>query len=143
MMKSVLFLCTGNYYRSRFAEIYFNQVSAAQGLSWRADSRGLRLHAENPGPISYHVVQFLKERGIHLTDPIRFPRVVSESELQAADLIVAVKRAEHRPLLEIGFARWVDNVEYWDVHDVYDSSPSEALPLLANRVAELVHRLQA
>jgi protein-tyrosine phosphatase len=143
MMNSVLFLCTGNYYRSRFAEIYFNQMSMAQGLSWHADSRGLRLHAENPGPISYYVVQFLRERGIHLTDPIRFPRMVSESDLQVADLIVAVKRAEHRPLMEIAFARWVDNVEYWDVHDVEDSSPSEALPLLASRVAELVHRLRA
>jgi len=36
---TVLFLCTGNYYRSRFAEILFNAVAAKEGLGWRADSR--------------------------------------------------------------------------------------------------------
>ena len=30
--KGVLFLCTGNYYRSRFAEILFNSVAAQMGL---------------------------------------------------------------------------------------------------------------
>ena len=39
----VLFLCTGNYYRSRFAEAVFNSVAARMGLSWRASSRGLAL----------------------------------------------------------------------------------------------------
>ena len=39
----VLLLCTGNYYRSRFAEILFNSVVAKMGLLWRASSRGLAL----------------------------------------------------------------------------------------------------
>jgi hypothetical protein len=30
--KSVLFLCTGNFYRSRFAEIQFNSVAERMGL---------------------------------------------------------------------------------------------------------------
>lgn len=37
--ETVLFLCTGNYYRSRFAEIYFNALAAQRGSPWRADSR--------------------------------------------------------------------------------------------------------
>src|SRR5260370_39303693 len=41
--KGVLFLCTGNYYRSRFAEVLFNSVAAKMGLPWRASSRGLGL----------------------------------------------------------------------------------------------------
>ena len=41
--KTVLFLCTGNYYRSRFAEILFNSVAEKMGLPWKASSRGLAL----------------------------------------------------------------------------------------------------
>ena len=33
--RTVLFLCTGNYYRSRFAEIIFNSVAGKMGLPWR------------------------------------------------------------------------------------------------------------
>ena len=41
--KRLLFLCTGNYYRSRFAEILFNSVAGKMGLSWKASSRGLAI----------------------------------------------------------------------------------------------------
>ena len=41
--KTVLFLGTSNYYRSRFAEVLFNSVARKMGLPWRASSRGLAL----------------------------------------------------------------------------------------------------
>ena len=52
----VLFLCTGNYYRSRFAEVLFNHLARERGLRWRAESRGLDLAigVNNVGPISPH-----------------------------------------------------------------------------------------
>ncbi|MSR59513.1 MAG: low molecular weight phosphatase family protein, partial [Planctomycetaceae bacterium] len=53
-MPTVLFLCTGNYYRSRFAEVYFNWLAAQRGSVWRADSFGLALDPNNPGPLSGH-----------------------------------------------------------------------------------------
>lgn len=40
-MDTVLFLCTGNYDKSRFAEEYFNHRAILLGAGWRADSRGL------------------------------------------------------------------------------------------------------
>ena len=52
--KTVLFLCTGNYYRSRFAEILFNSVAGKMGLPWQASSRGLALErgVHNVGPMA-------------------------------------------------------------------------------------------
>ena len=41
--KTVLFLCTGNYYCSRVGEIIFNSVTGKMRLPWLASSRGLAL----------------------------------------------------------------------------------------------------
>ena len=52
--KTILFLCTGNYYRSRFAEVMFNSVAAKMSLPWKATSRGLALERGiyNIGPMA-------------------------------------------------------------------------------------------
>ena len=50
--KHVVFICTGNFYRSRFCEYLFNALAKKHGLRWRATSRGLRAKtAANEGPI--------------------------------------------------------------------------------------------
>src|SRR3954462_15992860 len=60
--KSILFLCTGNYYRSRFAEILFNSVAGKMGLPWQASSRGLALErgVNNVGPMAVSAVTALE-----------------------------------------------------------------------------------
>jgi protein-tyrosine phosphatase len=62
-VKTVLFLCTGNYYRSRFAEELFNHEAERASLPWIAQSRGLALErgANNVGPIAPGVLHTLKE----------------------------------------------------------------------------------
>ncbi len=54
-MKKILFLCTGNYYRSRFAEQLFNHLAIKRGLDWEANSRALALEkgTKNVGAISW------------------------------------------------------------------------------------------
>src|ERR671937_1888184 len=63
---TVLFLCTGNYYRSRFAEVLFNSVAGRMGLPWRASSRGLALErgVNNVGPMEVSAVKALEARGL-------------------------------------------------------------------------------
>lgn len=138
--QNVLFLCTGNYYRSRFAEILFNCLAAQQGLSWVAESRGLRLHAANLGPLSPHAVRALRGLGIR-TDGQRYPLQVSPADFERADCIVALKQAEHRPLLQQDFPSWEHRVEYWHIHDVDCQLAEEALPELEDLVRALVGRL--
>src|SRR4051812_22380778 len=78
MKQRVLFLCTGNYYRSRFAEIYFNWLARQQDIGWSADSRGLALDGCNYGPISRHTLNCLTERGINSDSYDRFPLPATE-----------------------------------------------------------------
>src|SRR5208283_4181241 len=100
MKKKVIFVCSANYYRSRYAEHYFNWLAIREQLGWRADSRGLMVGTwGNIGLISQHTVDALQERGIPLEDPTREPKALTLADLAEADLIVAVKEAEHRALM--------------------------------------------
>lgn len=140
-MRRVLFLCTGNYYRSRFAEIFFNELAGRRGLSWTADSRGLALDGCNYGPISTYTIANLKSRGIESESCERFPKPLTEADLATADHVVAVKEAEHRPLMKMKFPRWCDRIEYWAVHDLDCAQPDEAIPHLEREVVQLLERL--
>jgi protein-tyrosine phosphatase len=140
-MKSLLFLCTGNYYRSRYAEILFNWRAEKAGLNWRAFSRGLALDERNPGEMSRHTMTALTRLGINFDDHLRLPLTVTDDDFAAADHVVAVKEAEHRRMIEQGFARWLPKVEFWHVHDVDCCGPEETLPHLDRELAALIQRL--
>ena len=139
-VNTLLFLCTGNYYRSRFAEFYFRHLATERQLDWRADSRGLRLHPENHGPLSHHTVDACQRLGIS-TEPLRLPLRLQRDDLDRAGLTIAVKETEHRPLLRQSFPDWEDRIEYWEVHDLDFAPPHEALQQLRHHVELLVARL--
>jgi protein-tyrosine phosphatase len=141
--RTVLFLCSGNYYRSRFAELLFNHLVAVEGR-YRADSAGLwpNCRSANFGAISPDTIAALRARGVSLPASHRIPRDVTERDLSSAALTIALKEAEHRPLLARHFPSFVERVEYWHVHDVDDAPPSEAIPLIEVHVRELVARLK-
>jgi protein-tyrosine phosphatase len=142
--QTVLFLCTGNYFRSRFAEELFNQVARNRGLAARATSAGLEsgCRLRNPGPISPHTAAGLRARNIRLDAVPRSPRDVTDEDLAGAALIIALKEAEHRPLVEERFPRWADQVRYWDVDDLPDAIPDDALAKIEVIVRSLVAELE-
>lgn len=70
-MKTVLFLCTGNYYRSRYAEILFNAKAEEMGLEWNAVSRGLAPDPRNPGPMFHETIKALQKQGISVENHLR------------------------------------------------------------------------
>jgi protein-tyrosine phosphatase len=142
-MKQILFLCSGNYYRSRFAEIFFNWHAQQRGLRWYAESRGLALEPRNAGPISRHAVASLAARGISCDEYIRAPLLVTDADFTAAHRIIAVKEAEHRPIVESRHSAWRGLVEYWRIDDIDCATPEEAIPLLEREVLRLLERLSA
>ena len=140
-MNHILFLCSGNYYRSRFAEILFNWHAQQRGLKWTADSRGLAIDPTNNGPISRYTKSCLAARGILSETCERLPLPVADADFAAAQRVIAVKEAEHRSLVESRFAKWRDRVEYWHIHDLDCASPEEAIPQLEQHVLSLLDRL--
>lgn len=143
--KIMLFLCTGNYYRSRFAELVYNHLAEQRGLDWQATSRGLGLErgVNNVGPIAQHTLVGLATRGIALIGEVRWPRALNESDLASAHHIVAVNRAEHLPMLERNFPQWVEQVEFWHVQDCALATPDEALAQIERSVLGLINRTAA
>ena len=144
VVQSVLFICTGNYYRSRFAELLFNAAALERNLPWRASSRGTDVYGAgrfNVGPLSAFARQALQARGMDPETDLRFPIQLSAADLAAADLIVAVCEAEHRPHVERDFPAAAHRVEYWGVEDLGVTPADEALAAIEQHVRTLLDRL--
>ena len=142
-MKRVLFLCTGNYYRSRFAELLFNHEAGQRGLAWVADSRALALElgVNNVGPISRYTVAGLQERGLVVEAPHRFPQQVTEADLQEATLVIALDRTEHQRYVEERLPAWKERIHYWEVADLHLLTADDALARIEAQVATLLDHL--
>ena len=63
----------------------------------------------------------------------RFPVQVTINDLEGADQVIALKHAEHLPLLQERFPTWAEKVEFWQVDDA-----PEALGLIEQEVMGLV-----
>lgn len=122
----ILFLCTGNYYRSRLAEELFNHLAAVHGITRRAASRGIAedfTPFRNPGNISPLVLEQLAARGIAPLRAHQPPQSLNETDLQSAAHIVALCRAEHYPMMLHRFPDWAERITYWDIPD-YPQMPA-------------------
>ncbi len=142
-VRTILFLCTGNYYRSRFAEELFNCRARYEGLSWTARSRALALErgTNNVGMISPLALHALKERGVVAQRANRAPQQCTWADLESADRIVALMEAEHRPLMLERFNGWEDRIIYWNAGDIEVAPPSTALRSIEVEIESLIHRL--
>lgn len=141
----ILFLCSGNYFRSRFAEELFNHWARRLRLDWRADSRGLIRDLgglRNIGRISPHTLEALSARGIRPLGEGRWPQPVQAQELLRADRVIAMKEAEHRPMMSQHFPELVDRIDYWSVDDIDVSPPGQCVAQAEARLLELIKGLR-
>jgi len=140
----ILFLCTGNYYRSRYAEELFNHLAKAEGLAWRAFSCGAAEQGspDNVGPMSRFTREALQAKGIVAEGALRNPHPCSLADFDQARIVIALKEAEHRPMIERRFPEVADRILYWHVDDIDCAAPATALPMIDDLVRELISTLK-
>jgi protein-tyrosine phosphatase len=138
--QTVLFLCTGNYYRSRFAEELFNHKTAATGVEWQAQSRALAIErgVYNVGPLSPFVLHGLTARGCSAREGGRMPLQCAAADLETAHRIIALNEREHRPLIRARFPEWEQRVQFWQVEDVEYVRPEVALAAIEEQIDALL-----
>ncbi len=144
-MPRILFLCTGNYYRSRFAETYFNHMAARQGVPWRADSKGLARDLAatgHRGSISQHALAELRARGIPSRDAERSPARVEAADFLRYSRVIALSRCEHEPMVRELFPERLQTVEYMEIGDVYLEAPRRAIARLTRELDAMVEGLR-
>ncbi len=145
-MNSVLFVCTGNYYRSRMAEELFNFWAQAAGLEWEAHSAGLRKDmskSPNEGPISRHAVRMLTENGFPIRSSNRYPKSVSKQELDTNELIICLHQTEHEPMVRKRFPGNTSEILFWKVPDVEVMKPEKAFGIIHDEVTQLISLLSS
>ncbi len=140
-MNQVLFICTGNYYRSRYAEILFNHTARDYQLGWSSFSRGFQ-ESTREAPISPNALNRLQDKRI-CPNQVRYPIKLSPSDLALAHRIILLDEQEHRPMLESQYAEWSDYVEYWNIQDVEFEQPASALDRLERKIDLLIGNLES
>ena len=140
--KKVLFVCTGNYYRSRFAEFYFNWKAGNSALPWQAVSRGL-LPVPGRKGISQMAQQELAILGVPESRTISDPQQLTKQDILTSDYVVILDEEEHRPMMEQQFpGMTLDNVHYWHIHDYPYMQVHEACSAMAAEIDSLMTKLR-
>ena len=145
-MRTVLFLCTGNYFRSRFSELWFNHQIVLQGHDddVHAVSAGLKVTSDNGniGAMAIEAQIALQQRGVAV-DPtqLAMPRQVSRDDVEQADVVVAVDAEAHRPMVQELFPDLEAKIRFWSVKDLGEDEGTDPISLLQHQVDQLINAL--
>lgn len=139
-MHTVLFVCTGNYYRSRFAEALLNHHATAGQIPARAFSRGLAIHLAE-GDLSPYTAAALTARGIDVSHTGETRVCLKTKDLHCADTIIALDEIEHRPYMQTLFPDWAERVVYWNCRDVQWEASADCLAKIEVRVFEIIEQI--
>ncbi len=146
MNKKITFVCTGNYYRSRFAEAYFNYVSDILSLGFVADSSGLAIHladelAEEYGEISPDSRSELEKFGIPEKYYERNRKSLTAEEIESSDYLIAMDEEEHVDMVKERFPEYKKRFSYLKIKDIFDWKPEKTLSEIQKEVEAILNKI--
>jgi len=131
----ILFICTGNSYRSPVAEALLKKV--------RGDLEVESAGTQPAGMIAPNAKKFL-ERENALEKLKRRPEGIGQKNVEEYDLIVAMKQNHKNEILRL-YPRTEDRIEVWDIDDpIYlpYGSDEEVFEEIKRKVMELAESIQ-
>ncbi|MDB2481529.1 hypothetical protein N9W84_00015 [bacterium] len=149
----VCFVCTGNYYRSRFAEAVFNHLAEECDVGHVAESRGFQISAADEvakkyGELSPYTRDRMDELDIEERHTSSERQMIKKEDLKLFDLFIILDRSEHFSMVKefVGEdEEMIDsakNFKYWGVKDVFDWKPSETLSAIFANVNKLFNEIR-
>ena len=141
-MRKILFICTGNYYRSKFAEIYFNHLqSQKESQSYKSFSRGIRIDLKNNlGNISKYASDYLKKLSVNTVSCLP-SKQICKRDLESATIIIGIDKEEHENYLITKYPQYEAKYTFWDISDLYLKTSCVELPRLKQKIEELESEL--
>lgn len=130
VMKTILFICVENSFRSQIAEAYFNKY-APEG--WIAISAGIK-PAESVHP---NAIKLMLEENIDISH--KKPKIISKELQEKAEIAIIVCSGDLCPVLHM------KHIEKWNIPDPAQMSLEEARIIRDNikaKVLDLIERLK-
>ena len=134
----VLFVCTWNIYRSRFAEEVFNFFAKKSNSKHQAFSAGFRVGNYNFRTIYYPALDNLKKLNIVPLRPNDFSKHIDDVDLYEYDKIICMDEGEHKPMVLGNPSLQKDLFQYWDIIDQPKVKSEISLPKCYQKVKNLL-----
>ena len=141
-MHNILFVCTANIFRSRFAEEVFNFLAIKERIPAKAFSAGLKVGEYHVRKIYRPALEQLTKFNIKPKRPNELSVHINEVQLSKYDLLICMDEAEHKPMVLSNSKLNDINFEYWDIIDEPKVQSDVSLPICFSKVKELVDGLK-
>ena len=98
-MHNILFVCTANIFRSRFAEEAFNFLVVEERIPAKAFSAGLKVGEYHVRKIHRPALEQLEKLNIKPKRPNELSVHINEVQLSKYDKLICMDEAEHKPMI--------------------------------------------
>jgi protein-tyrosine phosphatase len=93
--------------------------------------------------MSMDAIKLLTNDGVIVVNGKRYPVSVSKRDFLESELIIAMSKAEHEPMIMKDWGQYRDRVQYWDVEDMHFEEPSAAYEKVKGHFRKLFDTLNS